>query len=66
MTKVQLMRKMARLETLNDQLMAELVYVDKLMKKVGFTNGLQTVKLTAEEICEEGKDYDEDNDENVA
>lgn len=48
----QLIKKMSQLETMNDQLMSELVYIDQLMRSVGFTNGLETVKITAKELLE--------------
>ena len=42
------LEKIAYLESVNDQLMAELTSVDQLMRRVGFENGLQTVKNTAQ------------------
>ncbi len=52
MKKTELLKKMAHLESVNDHLLTELGYVDHLMKLVGFTNGLETVKLTARELYE--------------
>ena len=52
MAKANLLKKIARLESINDHLVAELSYIDHLMKLVGFTGGLETVKLTAKELCE--------------
>jgi len=52
MTKVELLKKMARLESINDYLATELGYVDHLMRLVGFSDGLETVKVTAQELCE--------------
>jgi hypothetical protein len=54
MTKNQLLKKVAYLESLNDQLVTEVVYVDQLMRLIGFSNGLATVKATAKEIVERG------------
>lgn len=54
MTKTQLLKKIALLESLNDQLSTEVSYVDYLMKMVGFTQGIQTVKATAEEMIQRG------------
>lgn len=54
MTKKELMKKVAYLESINDQLSTEVSYVDHLMKMVGFKGGLVTVKATAEEIIEKG------------
>ena len=54
MTKAQLEKKIAYLESVNDQLATEIQYVDHLMRMVGFADGLKTVKLTANEIVEKG------------
>lgn len=54
MTKAQLLKKIAVLESINDQLTAEVEYVDKLMRMLGFSEGLLTVKSTAQEILENG------------
>jgi hypothetical protein len=53
MTKAQLLKKIARLEFINDQLDAEVQYVDQLMRMVGFAYGLETIKQTAREIIKE-------------
>jgi hypothetical protein len=52
MTKSQLLKKIAVLESLNDQLSTEVNYVDHLMRLVGFSGGIATVKATAQEIIE--------------
>ncbi len=54
MTKLQLLKKIAVLESVNDQLSAEVTYIDHLLRLVGFSNGLVTAKLTAEEIVAKG------------
>jgi hypothetical protein len=54
MTKSQLLKKIAYLESLNDQLSTEVVYVDQLMRLIGFSEGLVTVKATAQEILDKG------------
>lgn len=54
MTKAQLLKKIAMLESVNDQLTTEITYVDHLMRQVGFAHGLQTLKATANEIVEKG------------
>lgn len=59
MTKAQLMKKIAVLESINDQLSTEVEYVDRLMRMLGFSEGLLTVKSTAQEILDKG--YLEDN-----
>lgn len=54
MTKAQLLKKIAILESVNDQLITEVDYVDHLMKLLGFSEGLATVKATAKEIIDNG------------
>lgn len=49
-TKKELLRRMAALESMNDQLLAELAYLDRLMRQIGFSDGLKSVKETALEI----------------
>ena len=50
MIKKDLLKEIARLESLNDLLQTELKYVDQLMRLVGFAEGLATVKATALEM----------------
>lgn len=47
MTKAELIKKIAFLESVNDHLATEIQETDNLMRSVGFTDGLQTVKATA-------------------
>jgi len=54
MTKTQLLKKIAYLESINDQLVTEVSYVDKLMRLIGFAAGLEGVKATAKEIIDKG------------
>lgn len=54
MKKKELERKLAVLESINDQLAAELSYVDHLMRLLGFSDGINTIKATAIDIY--GKD----------
>lgn len=53
MTKAQLEKKIARLEFVYDQLEAEVIYVDNLLKSVGFPRGLASAKEVAIELLEE-------------
>ncbi len=53
MNKAQLQTKVAQLEFVHDQLEAELMYVDKLLKSVGFPRGLASAKEVALELLEE-------------
>lgn len=67
MTKTQLLKKIAYLESVNDQLSTEVVYVDQLMRLIGFSEGLITVKATAQEILDKGMlDADFESDEETA
>ena len=50
MEKEELMQRVAELEFTNDQLISELKYLDGLMRTIGFTDGLATVKATAQEL----------------
>lgn len=54
MTKKKLEQKIAQLESINDQLCAEMSYLDQLMKLIGFAGGIDTVKATANEIIKKG------------
>lgn len=54
MTKKELMKKIALLESVNDQLYTEITHLDLLMKMVGFAGGLETIKATAKEIISRG------------
>ena len=53
-----LQERIAQLEFQNDQLTAELEYVDQLLRSVGFSDGLNSVKTAAQELF----DYDQAND----
>ena len=50
MKKATILKKIAQLESINDHLLSELGYADHLMRLVGFSCGLQTVKATAREL----------------
>ncbi len=54
MTKAQLKKKIAYLESINDQLQTEVTYVDNLMRMIGFSEGLSTVKASANEMIDKG------------
>lgn len=53
MNETELRKRVAYLEFVNDQLVSEIRYVDELLRLVGFTNGLETVKIAAREMVEE-------------
>ena len=48
----ELLKKIAKLETINDQLAAEFNYLQKLTKALGFVEGLKTLKAAAVEMLE--------------
>ena len=52
----QLLADKARLESLLDQHEAEWEFLDELLREIGFSNGLETVKATAVEIRENAID----------
>ena len=61
-----LKQKISELEFANDQLASELIYLDlALMRAIGFTDGLATVKATARELYEQVQESDV-NEEDVA
>lgn len=66
MTKAQLLKKIAQLESINDQLITEVSYVDHLMRMIGFSDGLATVKATAKEIMDQGIEFEVSDDEECA
>ena len=50
MKKVDLIMIMADLELANQEIKEELTRFDQLMRRVGFVNGIETVKATALEL----------------
>ncbi|NGX45321.1 MAG: hypothetical protein K940chlam2_00469 [Chlamydiae bacterium] len=54
----ELLRRISELESINDQLTAELRYLNQLLKEVGFEEGLVTLKAAAIELLQQ--DIDED------
>lgn len=50
-----LQRKVAKLESLYDQLQSEVNYLDNLLKEVGFEEGLKTLKEAALELRDKRK-----------
>ncbi len=47
-----LLKRIAKLESINDQLAAELSYLEHLTKALGFAEGLKTLKAAALEMLE--------------
>ncbi len=56
MQKPHLLKKLAELESLNDQLQAEIRELDRLMKEIGFSEGLSTLKKAAVEILDDSQE----------
>jgi len=52
-------REIAYLESFNDMLFTEIKYLDKLLRLSGFPKGLDSLKVTAEEMLEEGEDLED-------
>lgn len=52
----QLKKRISELETVNDQLLTEMEYLNWLLKEVGFEEGLVTLKFAAEELLEQDKE----------
>jgi len=59
----ELIKKIARLESINDQLVAEIRFLDTITKKLGFSEGLKTLKSAAIELLEmeENENFSEDS-----
>ena len=58
MSKEEMMKRISELESINDQLQAEIRYLDKLLKKAGFVEGIKTMKSAAEELIIEQQQED--------
>ncbi|NGX37391.1 MAG: hypothetical protein K1000chlam2_00545 [Chlamydiae bacterium] len=52
----ELTRRISKLESINDQLTAELSFLDQLLKEVGFEEGLITLKFAAIELLEQDRE----------
>ncbi|MBX9743832.1 MAG: hypothetical protein K2X08_01325 [Chlamydiales bacterium] len=48
-----LLKKVAKLESVNDQLSTEISYLENLTKSLGFAQGLKTLKEAALELLEQ-------------
>lgn len=48
-----LKKRVSELESINDQLQAEIRYLDQLLKKIGFEKGLSTLKFAAQELLDQ-------------
>ncbi len=59
MEKEKMLKRISELETINDQLLTELNYLDQLLKQIGFEQGLMTLKAAAQELIEEENQREE-------
>lgn len=55
LTKSDLLQLMVDLEFANEELRVELATFDRLMRKVGFADGIATIKATVRELQKEEK-----------
>ena len=55
MNENQLIKRISELESINDQLISEIRFLDSLLRKIGFDEGLKTLKFAAQEILEQDK-----------
>lgn len=62
MDQLEVKRRIARLEFINDQLSAELAEVDALLRMAGFPNGIESAKKVALELLENGYEEREEDD----
>lgn len=56
MKKVDLLKQMLELEEINKDLLQEIHETDEIMRRIGFSEGLATVKAVAISMCEKNKD----------
>src|SRR5690349_9915526 len=49
MDQEKMLKRISELESMNDQLLTEIRYLDQLLKQVGFEEGLKTLKFAANE-----------------
>jgi hypothetical protein len=50
-----LLKRISELESMNDQLLSEIRFLDELMREIGFDEGLKTLKAAAQEILEQDR-----------
>lgn len=56
-TREELIKRVSELETINDQLLTEITSLDELLRRVGFEDGLKTLRCAARELMEEEQNY---------
>ena len=63
MNEKKLTKRIAQLESLNDQLTSELEYLDNITRELGFQEGLKTLKAAATELLEEQENEELNKDD---
>jgi hypothetical protein len=58
MSPEQMRKRISELESINDQLQTEIRYLDKLLREVGFEEGLKTLKFAAKELIDQDREDD--------
>ena len=53
MNRKELIKKLSKLESINDQLVTEFQQLDQLLRQLGFSEGITTLKSAAWELMEE-------------
>lgn len=61
MNKTELYKKIGRLEFVHDQLSAELADADRLLRAIGFPQGLESAKIVAQELLKRQNDNNSKN-----
>ena len=64
MNQKKLEKKVAKLESINDQLVAEIRYLDEIAIKLGFCEGLKTLKEAAIELIEMEEEINSEDEHN--
>lgn len=59
----QLLSKIASLESKNDLLEAELMYLNQMLVRCGFPEGIKTLKETVEELLAEDPSFSQERQE---
>ena len=60
MEQEKLLKRISELESINDQLLTEIRFLDQLLRQVGFEEGLKTLKFAAKELIEQDKNLESD------
>jgi hypothetical protein len=61
MNETEILKKIGELEFVHDQLSMEIVYLDRLLRSVGFPDGINSAREVAEDILRGGELYNEES-----